>query len=307
MMPLWSVETKQEFCCLVRGNKNTGTAVHILEESNPDVDVQWCIFEVFFGRKREETDEDVERRVNSVMPKGRGKAYREDCNSRPEIYRAGLERLKCCLFTVEHGAMKTPLAVLKGLSVMMDAIIRHQCDIMCGDGNQSTSTIISKQQEADFQNSMLVTAARAALASFNEGKPMFSRVGFEFFDNNPFDITEEPQETAALDPDCCLVGVFSWGHCASGHHKRCYARGVHNLMQSAQENQTYFDIEQHKGDVDPTSFPELGSLVEAEVHQDPLIGPVEFAVSRSERALHLNQESLCLRRFQNSSNMGDTS
>ena len=168
-------------------------AVHILEESSPNGVVRFAIFEVFLGLKREITEDDRKQRCKSVMPKGRGEDYRGDCERRPEIYRAGLESFRVCMFTVEHGAMKAgPTSVMLGVSHMMNKVIQHQVDFLCGDGNQATSTILSKQQEADFHNSMLATAARAALGAFNEGKWLHERVGFEFFDNNPYELTEQP-------------------------------------------------------------------------------------------------------------------
>ena len=128
------------------------------------------------------------------------------------------------MFTVEHGAMKAgPTSVMLGVSHMMNKVIQHQVDFLCGDGNQATSTILSKQQEADFHNSMLATAARAALGAFNEGKWLHERVGFEFFDNNPYELTEQPKATEHSDTDCCFFSVLSWGHCAAGHHARVYA------------------------------------------------------------------------------------
>ena len=113
----------------------------------------------------------VQKKQKTVMPKGRRNAYRKDCKSRPEVYRAGMERFRSCVFTVKHGAMAAgPETVMRGLSVMFDAVIRNQCDFVCGDGNKATSTITRYQGEADFVNSMLNTVARASVGAFNEGK-----------------------------------------------------------------------------------------------------------------------------------------
>ena len=175
---VWSEETDGNYCCLVRGNAETGTVISILEESPAHTPVTFCIFEGWFGEKRQATHKDRSKRKKNVMPKGRKEAYRDDCNGRPEVFRAGLEKFTTCVFTVEHGAMqKHPTKVLKGLKYMFDRVIKHQCDIVCGDGNQATSTVLKSQEQADFQNSMISTVAKASFGAFNQGKWMREKSG----------------------------------------------------------------------------------------------------------------------------------
>jgi len=261
LMALWSEQTDGEFCCLVRGNKETGTSIHILEKSPPGSEVKFCIFTKYFGEKRPATERDNAARASSFMPKGRKEGYRKDCESRPEVFRAGLEKFTACVFVVTHGVMQHgPMQVLKRRGLMMDAVIRRQCDFITGDGNQATSTIISGQDEADIHNSMLSTVARATLGAYNENKWMHERVGFSFFDNNPFEVTEHPTRTARLDLDCCWFAVLCWGHSAYDHHSRCYARGVSSMRDVAAQQGIPFDIKKHQGDVDQDSFCDLGVL-----------------------------------------------
>ena len=305
---VWSEQTDGEFCCLVRGNEETGTSIHILEESPPAAKVKFCIFEIFFGSKRPITEKDKADRIKSVMPKGQKEGYRDDCKRRPEIYRAGLEKMRVCVFLVEHGAMKDgPETVMKGLAYMHDAVIRHQCDITCGDGNQATSTIVSNQDEVDLQNSMLATVARASFCAFNENKHMWDRVGFKFLDNNPYSVTKAPTASANVDLDCCWMSVQSWGHSAYGHHSRCYARGVHTLKAQADRQNLPFDYDAHKDAKDKNSFYDIGALVEEEPHADPSVGPEEYTVQRNERALYLDQIALCLNKYKNADEPGDQS
>jgi hypothetical protein len=282
----------QAVACHVRGD--TSASVELLWKKRwPTTEsAHWeCVaamFEIDFGRKSQEgglvpfirdgktgfalMDQNAEDILAEVTDEG-------ERLSLTKVKRAGLQKTRILAYHIESSkGGRRHENVRSYLKEILTQVGSAHVDLLFCDGNLAASRSKKSQRHTDIPNSTICQSYRQFQQAINTGVPFEERVQMVILDNNPAMHAEVEMTTEDRDKhdwDCCLVAVFGWGKTVVQKEKRI------EMKEHPEKIANAMNLPRHDVPDDTSSL-----------HYES--APVDWKVSMSERALHLDRKDMWL-------------
>ena len=208
---------------------STGYVRLLWESIEEDYELtQTTIFEVNFGKKREEALTDLGERTADTLFSDLGTVALDieggdlnitednfvptarciqDTKKRQLVTRSGLQRLRCCVCHLHHEEeMKAP-TVFDTISKKYEKSYNttRLMSLLEIAMRQHTNKYCKKQEYQDLYSSLVAVMLREMQRDINMGRPFEGRRHIYYFSNNHF-----AQLRSVDDLDCCFMAILLW-------------------------------------------------------------------------------------------------